>query len=256
MASLRVVTFNVNGIRSAISKGFLDWLAQNPADILCLQEIKAQKDHVDGQALERLGYQSYWYSADKKGYSGVALFSRPSPDRVLYGNGFPQSDSEGRVIRMDLGDLTVVNAYFPSGSSGDLRQTYKYQWLEEFMGFLKDLRRERTNLLVCGDYNICHKAIDIHDPKGNRDSSGFLPEERAWMDRFFESGFLDTFRYFNPQPQQYSWWSFRANARNNNKGWRIDYINATANLKSRLKDARIHPEIRFSDHCPVSLTLG
>ncbi|GAA4317705.1 exodeoxyribonuclease III [Compostibacter hankyongensis] len=253
--ALRIISYNVNGIRSAINKGFMEWLAGYPADIICMQETKAFQDNIDHAAISDLGYHQYWYSAQKKGYSGVAVFSRVKPDNVGYGNGYMQSDSEGRVLRLDIGDLTLINAYFPSGTTGEIRQTYKYQWLDEFFEYLQLLKKERPQLIVCGDYNICHKPIDIHDPVSNKKSSGFLPEERAWMDKFFSSGFTDTFRHFNPHPHQYSWWSFRANARANNKGWRIDYINATENLNTRLSDACILPDVRHSDHCPVCLSL-
>lgn len=254
--NIRIISYNVNGIRAAIKKGFTDWLATDPADIICLQEIKAHQENIDHAVISKLGYEQYWYPAEKKGYSGVAVFTRIHPDKVYNGNGYMQSDSEGRVIRMDIGDLSLINAYFPSGTSGDLRQTYKYQWLDEFHAYLRQLREERPALVVCGDYNICHKAIDIHDPVGNKKSSGFLPEERAWMDTFFGDGFIDTFRCFNPHPQQYSWWSMRANSRERNKGWRIDYISVTEKLRPRLKDAKIHPEIKHSDHCPVYLELS
>jgi exodeoxyribonuclease-3 len=253
---MRIISYNVNGVRSAMNKGFLDWLKTDPADIICLQETKAQKDNVNYAAIEALGFDTYWFSAEKKGYSGVAVFTRIKPTEVFFGNGIMQSDAEGRVLRVDLGDITLVNAYFPSGTSGDIRQTYKYQWLDEFFAYLAALRTTRPNLVVCGDYNIAHKEIDIHDPKGNKKSSGFLPEERAWMDKFLDAGFIDTFRVFHPEPHQYSWWSARfPSVRLNNKGWRIDYITVTEPLRSRLKDARIYPDVKHSDHCPVYLEI-
>ena len=245
----------MNGLRSAISKGFTDWLATDPADVVCLQEVKAHKENVDFASIEALGYETYWYPAEKKGYSGVAIFTRRKPDLVQYGNGIMQSDAEGRVIRADFGEVTLINAYFPSGSSGDIRQAYKYQWLDEFFDYIHKLRRDRPNLIVTGDYNICHRPIDIHNPVSNKDSSGFLPEERAWMDKWFDSGFVDTFRFFNPHPHQYSWWSFRANARANNKGWRIDYISVSKSLEPHLRDAAIYPHVKHSDHCPVYAEL-
>ncbi len=248
---MKIISYNVNGIRSAMNKGLLEWLGTNPADIICFQEIKAHKENVDFQRIEDMGYQTFWYPAEKKGYSGVAIFSKIKPDHVQYGNGYMQSDAEGRVIRADFGAVTLINAYFPSGSSGDIRQTYKYQWLEEFFGYINELKKERPNLIVVGDYNICHRAIDIHNPVSNKDSSGFLPEERAWMDKWFDNGFVDTFRHFNPHPDQYSWWSFRANARANNKGWRIDYISISRNLEQLLKNSTIYPDVIHSDHCPV-----
>lgn len=252
---MRIITYNVNGIRSAIKKGFIEWLANDPADIICLQEVKAHPDNIDGSLVERLGYHQYWYPAKKKGYSGVAVFTKKEPLQVYYGNGSTQSDEEGRVIRLDYPSFSLINAYFPSGTTGEIRQSYKYVWLDEFLTYLSSLRQEVPGLIVCGDYNICHKPIDIHDPVRNKNSSGFLPEERRWMDTFFAAGFVDTFRHFNTEPHQYSWWSFRANARNNNKGWRIDYINATEPLTEALKSAQILSEIRHSDHCPVYLEL-
>lgn len=252
---MRIISYNVNGLRSAITKGFIDWLASNPCDIICMQEIKAHKENVDFAAIEALGFHTYWFPAQKKGYSGVAIFSKTEPSFVQYGNGIMQSDAEDRVIRADFGDVTLVNAYFPSGSSGEERQTYKYQWLDEFYEYIEGLRKERPNLIITGDYNICHRPIDIHNPVSNKDSSGFLPEERAWMDKWFGNGFVDTFRHFNPDPHHYSWWSFRANARANNKGWRIDYISVTEPLKSKLKAAAIYPDVVHSDHCPVFAEL-
>jgi exodeoxyribonuclease-3 len=252
---MRIISYNVNGLRSAMTKGFTEWLASDPADIVCLQEIKAHKENVDFASIEALGYETFWFPAEKKGYSGVAIFTKIKPDFVQYGNGIMQSDAEGRVIRADFGDITLINAYFPSGSSGELRQEYKYKWLDEFFDYIQVLKQTRPKLIVTGDYNICHQPIDIHNPVSNKDSSGFLPEERAWMDKWFNSGFTDSFRYFNPHPHQYSWWSFRANARANNKGWRIDYISVSKNLDTALRDARIYPEVRHSDHCPVYVAL-
>lgn len=253
---MRIVTYNVNGLRSAMTKGFTEWLKTDPADVICLQEIKAHRDNVDFQQFEQAGYTDYWYPAQKKGYSGVAILTKIKPDNVQYGNGYMQSDAEGRVIRADFGDITLINAYFPSGTTGDERQTYKYQWLDEFYGYLQQLRQQRPNLVVVGDYNIAHQPIDIHNPVSNKDSSGFLPEERAWLTKLFDSGFVDSFRQFHPEPHQYSWWSFRANARANNKGWRIDYINVTEPLRGRLHSAAIWQQVKHSDHCPVYLQLN
>ncbi len=249
---MRIVSYNVNGIRSAIKKGFTDWLATDPADIVCLQEIKAHKENVDCAPIEALGYHTYWFPAEKKGYSGVAIFTKRQPDNIFYGNGIMQSDAEGRVIRADFGDVSLVNAYFPSGTSGDERQTYKYQWLDEFFEYLHELRKERPKIIVCGDYNICHREIDIHNPVGNKKSSGFLPEERAWMDKFFDSGFADTFRVLNADPHHYTWWSSRfPTVREQNKGWRIDYISCTEALRPSLKGSAIYPDVKHSDHCPA-----
>jgi exodeoxyribonuclease-3 len=248
---MRIVTYNINGIRSAIKKGFLDWMkAENP-DVICLQEIKAEKDNVDFAAIEALGYDTYWFSAEKKGYSGVAVFTKRRPDAVFYGNGIMQSDAEGRVLRADFGDVTLINAYFPSGTTGELRQTYKYQWLDEFFEYLGELRKTRPKLIIVGDYNIAHKEIDIHNPKGNKKTSGFLPEERAWMDKFYENDYVDTFRCFNQEPHHYTWWSARfPSVREQNKGWRIDYISVTEPLRGSLKGAGILLDVKHSDHCP------
>ncbi|MBZ5858724.1 exodeoxyribonuclease III [Flavihumibacter profundi] len=253
---MRIISYNVNGIRAAMNKGLIDWLKTDPADIICLQETKAHRDNVDYKSIQALGFDDYWYSAEKKGYSGVAIFSKIKSDNVEFGNGFMKSDAEGRVIRADYGDITLINAYFPSGTSGDERQEYKYQWLEEFFGYTELLRKKRPKLIVCGDYNIAHREIDIHDPKGNKKSSGFLPEERAWMDKFLEHDWVDSFRQFHPEPHRYSWWSQRfPGVRLNNKGWRIDYINVTKALQPQLLDADIYPDVKHSDHCPVYLKL-
>ena len=253
---MRIISYNVNGIRSAMNKGFIEWLATDPADIICLQEIKANTADIDHARIEALGYETYWFPAQKKGYSGVGILTRIKPDAVFYGNGIMQSDAEGRVLRMDIGDITLLSTYFPSGSSGDERQTYKYQWLDEFFEYLQQLKQERPKIILCGDYNICHKPIDIHNPVSNKNSSGFLPEERAWMDRFFELGFVDSFRRFHTEtPHHYSWWSFRFNSRAQNKGWRIDYISVTEPLAPALRSAAIYPDIAHSDHCPVFAAL-
>jgi exodeoxyribonuclease-3 len=249
---MRIISYNVNGIRSAITKGFTEWLSSDPADIICLQEIKAERANVDLSAIEAMGYESYWFPAQKKGYSGVAIFTKRQPDHVFYGNGIMQSDAEGRVLRADFGDITLLNTYFPSGSSGEERQSYKMQWLGEFYEYITGLKEERPNLVICGDYNICHKPIDIHNPVSNKNSSGFLPDECAWMDRFFELGFTDSFRHHNADGKgHYSWWSFRFNSRKQNKGWRIDYISVSNPLKEKLKTTALYPDVIHSDHCPV-----
>ncbi len=253
---MRIISYNLNGIRSAINKGLLDWLKTDPADIICIQETKALKENVDHTLFNDLGYMDYWYSAEKKGYSGVAIFTKIKPDNVIYGTGNAVSDSEGRVIQADFGDVRLINAYFPSGTSGELRQTYKYAWLDDFFDYVQQLRTSHPRLILCGDYNIAHKEIDIHDPRGNKKSSGFLPEERAWMDRFLEAGWIDSFRVFHTEPHRYSWWSQRfPSVRLNNKGWRIDYIAVTDALKHRLADAEIYPEVKHSDHCPVYMEI-
>lgn len=253
---MRIISYNVNGIRAALKKGFIDWLKTNPADIVCLQEIKATQHDIDVKQLEELGFHHHWFSAEKKGYSGVAVFTKIKPDNVCIGCGIPSSDSEGRVIQLDFGDLRLINAYFPSGTSGDERQQFKYGWLKDFQAWLDGLRASYPKIILCGDYNIAHKEIDIHDPKGNKKSSGFLPEEREWLTNFLASGWVDTFREKHPEPHRYSWWSQRfPSVRLNNKGWRIDYITVTNELKNNIVDADIYHDIKHSDHCPIYLEL-
>ncbi len=253
---MRIISYNVNGIRAAIKKGFLDWLATNPTDIICLQETKATEADVDVKALEALGFEHHWFSANKKGYSGVAIFSKIKPTAIKKGNGFELSDFEGRVIEMQLGEIKIINAYFPSGTSGDERQSYKYQWLKEMQTYVDEMKSKNPKLILCGDFNIAHEAIDIHDPKGNKNTTGFLPEERAWMTQFLNSGWVDTFRHFHKEQHRYSWWSQRfPSVRLNNKGWRIDYITVTSTLQDQLVDADIFPDVKHSDHCPVYLEL-
>ncbi len=254
---MRIISYNVNGIRAAINKGLIDWIKTDPAEVICLQETKAVKDNVDHKLFTDLGFHDYWFSAEKKGYSGVAVFTKIKPTNVEYGHGHGASDGEGRVIQLDFGDLRLINAYFPSGTSGDERQGFKYKWLDDFLVYLQKLKKKYPKLVLCGDYNIAHKEIDIHDPKGNKNSSGFLPDERAWMDKFFASGWSDSFRAHHSEPHRYSWWSQRfPSVRLQNKGLRIDYINVTDNMKSQVKNADIYPDIKHSDHCPVYLEIN
>ncbi len=253
---MKIVSYNLNGIRSAISKGLFEWLEVENPDVFCVQETKAQPDQIDTLTFQSLGYQScILNSAQKKGYSGVGLFSKKTPDFHSIGIGNPFFDSEGRVIRADFGDLTIVCVYIPSGTTGELRQTLKMEFLGLFTDYLQELRKERPNLIICGDYNICHKPIDINHPERHTKDSGFLPEEREWFDKFIGLGFVDSFREYNQQGEQYSWWSFRAGSREKNLGWRIDYHLVTECMKTRLHSATILQQAVHSDHCPVVLEI-
>jgi len=252
---MRIISYNVNGIRAAMSKGLLNWIKEINPDVLCLQEIKASPEQVGVFELEEMGYHHYWYPAQKKGYSGVAIFTKEKPLHVEYGCGIKEYDDEGRILRVDFSDFSVMSVYHPSGSSGDLRQAFKMKWLNDFSAYISSLREKNPHLILSGDFNICHKAIDIHNPISNAKTSGFLPEERAWMDGFVSSGFIDTFREFNKDPHHYSWWSYRAGSRGKNLGWRIDYNFTSQNLLSRLANASIMPDAMHSDHCPVLLEI-
>jgi exodeoxyribonuclease III len=247
-----IISYNVNGVRAAIKKGFYDWLAEANPDIICLQETKATLEDVDVQPLEALGYHHNWFSAEKKGYSGVATFSKKQPDTVVEGCGIAKYDSEGRILRTDFGDWTLLNCYLPSGTSGDERQAFKMEFLDDFFDWATELKRTRPNLVILGDYNIAHQEIDLHSPKTNNKTSGFLPEERAWMTKWLtEGGFTDAFRAKRPDMQQYSWWSTRFNSRANNKGWRIDYQCVSGTMATALQDAVQLNDVVHSDHCPV-----
>ena len=251
----KIFSYNVNGIRAAFKKGLIEWMQQTRPDILCIQETKAQPDQIDNAGFEAMGYNCYWYSAQKKGYSGVGILSKEKPDHVEYGMGIEKYDNEGRFIRADFGDISVISVYHPSGSSGDERQAFKIQWLTDFQNYIKKLKKTRPKLIISGDYNICRLWIDIHNPEKQQKTSGFLPEEREWFQNFIDDGFIDSFRLFNEEPHNYSWWSYRAGARGKNKGWRIDYNMVTSNLKEKLQDSAIHPEAMQSDHCPVRVDV-
>ncbi|MPR35742.1 exodeoxyribonuclease III [Salmonirosea aquatica] len=253
---MQLLSYNVNGIRAAIKNGLVDWLADHEFDILCFQEVKAQQEQVDLLGFEALGYQVIgWHAAEKKGYSGVAILSKIAPDRVVDGCGLSIYDCEGRVLRADFGELTLLNCYFPSGTSGEMRQGVKMQFLQDFQGYVRELRQERPHLIICGDYNIAHTENDIHDPVRNKYTTGFLPEERAWMSQWFADGFTDAFRHLNPELTEYSWWSYRAGARTNNKGWRIDYHSVSDSLQARLVRCRHLTTGIHSDHCGVWLEI-
>jgi exodeoxyribonuclease-3 len=251
----RIISYNVNGLRSAVAKGFQDWLEAAAPDVICLQEIKMQAYQRPEMYFQALGYYSFFHFAQKKGYSGVGLVCRQEPDRVEYGIGFPAFDAEGRVVRADFGDLTIVSVYIPSGTMGDIRQQVKMEFLAAFAQWVKDLQQQRPRLILSGDYNICHKPIDINHPERHLKSSGFLPEERAWFDDFLAGGFIDSFRHFDSSAEKYSWWSYRSGARAKNLGWRIDYHLVSTALQASLQAAEILPQVLHSDHCPVVLDL-
>lgn len=251
----KIISYNINGIRAALRKGFIDWLKEVNPDIVCLQEIKAQNEQIPVFDFVEAGYINFWFPAKRKGYSGAAILTKTEPDKVVYGMGIEKYDDEGRFLRADYGDISVVSVYFPSGSSGDERQAFKIQWLADFQKYINELKKSRPNLILAGDYNICHEAIDIHDPIRNAKVSGFLPEERKWMTQFLNSGFTDSFRYFNNEPNNYTWWSYRANARARNLGWRIDYEMISNPIANKMKRAIILPEAKHSDHCPVLLEI-
>lgn len=251
----RIITYNVNGIRAAMRKGLTEWIESAQPDVFCIQETKAQPDQIPVFNFELLGYKTYAHSAIKKGYSGVAILSKKEPEHVEIGMGIPIYDAEGRFIRADYGDISIISVYHPSGSSGYERQAFKMQWLHDFEAYINQLKKDRPHLIVCGDYNICHQAIDIHDPIRNATVSGFLPEEREWLSGFLGTGFTDSFRHLNPEPHQYSWWSYRANARANNKGWRIDYNMVSDSLAKKIERVAILSQAMHSDHCPVLLEM-
>jgi exodeoxyribonuclease III len=250
---MKFVTFNVNGIRSALNKGLDTWLAENQPDILCLQEIKLSETELVEPRFAELGYKCAWFPAQKKGYSGVAIISKKAPKSVEYGCGIEAFDFEGRSILAHFDNFSVLCAYFPSGTTGDIRQTVKMQFLTDIQAYILEIKKRVPNLLICGDVNICHTEIDIHNPKANQKSSGFLPEERAWVSSFLDLGFTDCFRHKVAEPHYYTWWSLRSGARDRNLGWRIDYVFADNHLNSKILDAYIRSEIKFSDHCPVEI---
>ena len=252
---MKLISYNVNGIRAAMNKGFLDWLANESPEVIGLQEVKALETDLELRLFQDLGYQVYWCPAVKKGYSGVAILTKMAPKYVHYGMGISAYDNEGRMIRADFEGFSFISAYFPSGTTGEPRQDFKYAFLDDVYGYIQDLKREQPALILSGDYNICHKAIDIHNPISNKNTSGFLPDERAWMDKFVDLGFIDTFRAFNTNPGHYSWWSYRAGSREKNLGWRIDYHMASKEMQNKLKSAVILQDVVHSDHCPVVLEL-
>ena len=251
---MKIISYNVNGIRAAIKKGFLEWLKTANPDVICIQETKARQEQVDENSIKLAGYpHQYWFSAQKKGYSGVAIFCKQKPNHIEYGTGIESMDFEGRNIRVDFDNVSVMSMYLPSGTN-DLRLDFKFNYMAKIQEYINNLKKKIPNLVVCGDYNICHEAIDIHNPK-MKGVSGFLPEERQWIANFIDNGFIDSFRHLNKEPHHYSWWSYRANSRANNKGWRIDYNMVSAPLKENISRAFILPDAKHSDHCPIGVEL-
>jgi exodeoxyribonuclease-3 len=251
---MKIISYNVNGIRAAMRKGLIEWMQIADPDILCIQETKARMEQVEVEEIEAAGYAHYWFSAEKKGYSGVAIFTKHLPKHVAYGTGIAHMDFEGRTIRLDFDDFSVISLYLPSGSN-EARISHKLMFMDDFQKYINKLKKEIPKLVICGDYNICHEAVDIHDPVRNKNVSGFLPVEREWIGNFMKSGFIDSFRHFNKDPHHYTWWSYRANSRANNKGWRIDYNMVSEPLQENLKRAVILPEAKHSDHCPHLVEL-
>ncbi|MDG1398340.1 MAG: exodeoxyribonuclease III [Polaribacter sp.] len=251
---MKIISYNVNGIRAALKKGFLDWLKAANPDVICIQETKAHKEQLDLSLFEAAGYAyHYWFSAQKKGYSSVAVLCKKEPNHVEYGTGIETMDFEGRNLRVDFDQVSIMSLYLPSGTNLD-RLNFKLNYMDEFQEYITTLKQEIPNLVICGDYNICHEEIDIHNPK-MKGVSGFLPEERTWIGDFIKGGFIDSFRHLNQGKQEFSWWSYRANARANNKGWRLDYAMVAEPLKEKISRAYILPEAKHSDHCPIALEL-
>jgi len=251
---MKIISYNVNGIRAAIKKGFLEWLKAANPDIICIQETKANKEQVPSEGFDLAGYPyQYWFSAQKKGYSGVAIFCKEKPNHIEYGTGIETMDFEGRNLRVDFDNVSVMSMYLPSGTN-QARLDFKFSYMAQIQDYLINLKKQIPKLIVCGDYNICHEAIDIHNPK-MKGVSGFLPEEREWIGNFIDNGFIDSFRYLNKEPHHYSWWSYRANSRANNKGWRIDYNMVSLPLKDAISRAFILPDAKHSDHCPIGVEL-
>ena len=252
---MRIFSWNVNGLRAVVKKGFFDWLNDEAPDVVCLQEIKARIEDLDDNILNPKGYHTTWNPADRKGYSGVAVFTKKKPGTVHLGMGIKRFDCEGRVVRIEFKDFDLFNVYFPNGTSGPERLQYKMDFYSAFLDHCEELRRQGKELVITGDVNTAHKPIDLKNPKANVKNSGFLPEEREWVDNFINHGYVDSFRAFNQQPEQYTWWSYRFNVRAKNIGWRIDYFFVTKNLMKKVKDSFITPDIMGSDHCPIGLDI-
>ncbi|MCK4322811.1 exodeoxyribonuclease III [candidate division WOR-3 bacterium] len=252
---MEIVTFNVNGLRAILKKGFMEWFKDKSPDILCLQEIKSSKDQLKGEIVEPEGYHAHWNSAQKPGYSGVVTLSKEEPLDVRFGMGIERFDTEGRLIRTKYPDFTLLNVYFPNGKMSDDRLKFKLDYYDTFLQFIEVLRKQGEELIITGDFNTAHKEIDLANPKENEKYSGFLPIEREWMDNFESCGYIDSFRYFHPEGEQYTWWTYRFKARERNIGWRIDYFFVTEGLIDKVEDSIILKDVYGSDHAPILLRL-
>lgn len=253
---MKIVSYNVNGIRAAIKKGLVDWVSDENPDVFCIQESKSQEEQIDPEVFSKLGYHAYWHSAEKKGYSGVVTYSKKQANQVIKGMGIERYDVEGRVIRTDFDDFILINVYFPSGSSGEERHVFKMQFLEDMQPWAESLLNESKNVIILGDYNIVRLDIDIHNPERKDNPSGFRPEERVWLNSWFENSFVDAFRYLYPDKENnFSWWSYRAGSRKKNKGWRIDYISVSETLKNGIQEVKHGYDVVHSDHAPVIMEI-
>jgi exodeoxyribonuclease-3 len=255
MTDLNLISWNVNGIRAIHRKGFIDWLVKEDADIVSVQETKAQTDQLPRKLINIPNYTSYFNSAERKGYSGVASYCKIKPNQVINGMGIERFDVEGRLLRLDYDDFTLLNIYYPNGGSGEERLQYKLDFYDEFLDYTNNLVDEGHNLVICGDLNTAHKPIDLARPKQNEETSGFLPVERKWVTKFLDNGYIDTFRMFNQEPDNYTWWSYRTKARGRNVGWRLDYFFVNDEFKSNVKDSYILSDVMGSDHCPIGLKI-
>ncbi|HKI79418.1 MAG TPA: exodeoxyribonuclease III [Ignavibacteriaceae bacterium] len=255
MSKIRILSWNINGLRAVHKKGFLDWFKKDEPDILCLQETKSQEEQLPDEVRNVDGYHSYFSSAVKKGYSGVAIYTKEKPLSVKKGFGIERFDSEGRILIAEYKNFTLINIYYPNGKAREERLRYKMDFYDAFLEFANKLKKKGKNLIICGDVNTAHKEIDLARPKANEKVSGFLPEEREWMDKFFANGYLDTFRMFNQEPENYTWWDVISRARDRNVGWRIDYFFISESLKEKIKDAFIMSDVMGSDHCPIGIEI-
>lgn len=252
---MKIFSWNVNGIRAVLKKGFLDWIEKESPDVVCLQETKANSDQVDPDLFPPKGYKTFWNSAERKGYSGVLTLTKKKPKSVALGMGIEEFDIEGRIVRTEFSKFDLLNVYFPNGTSGEERLDYKMRFYDAFLNHCEDLKKSGKKLIVTGDVNTAHCRIDLKNDKANEKNSGFLPQERAWVDKFIAHGFVDTFRALYPEKEQYSWWAYRFNARARNIGWRIDYFFVTEDLMKNVKDGFIADQVMGSDHCPIGLDI-